>query len=174
MLIDFVWPLVLPHWHTFGWVDFASNIFLCGLKMHSVKNSHFVNTVWIEQVLGLAVIHQSLCSWILLNHCSDSSTKVSFRSTEHVFKSPWKAQLFPSSFSVSIIIHIENFLSLKQNLWVKYKWTEYYTMIVYILWILCKYFSKHPIDLSCACRKGKLDQISDPEINSKILNEKDK
>ena len=57
LLVAFVWPLVLEHWHTFGLVDFASNILRCGMKMYSVNNSHFVNIVWIEQVLDLVVIH---------------------------------------------------------------------------------------------------------------------
>ena len=30
VLITCIWPLVLLHWNTFGWVDFASNILQCG------------------------------------------------------------------------------------------------------------------------------------------------
>ena len=90
VLIAFVWPLVLLQWKTFGWVDFASNILQCGMKMYSVNNSHCVNIVWIEQVLSLVVIHPVFLhlNLMLPKRWSDSSTKVSYRSTEHIFKNP--------------------------------------------------------------------------------------
>ena len=57
VLVAFIWPLDLLPWHTFGWVDFASNILVCSINMYSVNNSYCVNLVWIEQRLGLVVIH---------------------------------------------------------------------------------------------------------------------
>ena len=49
-----------------------------------------------------------------------------------------------------------------------------YKITACILCIIYKSFSKNPIDLNSACRKGKLDQISTSKINLKILNQKGK
>ena len=121
MLVTFVWSLVLLHWHTSGWVEFASNILQCGMKIYSLNNGHCVNIVQIEQILGLVVIHpvfshfdfaetlvqQFNKSFILINRthstlCHNKSV-ISLNRT-HI----QNAQLFVSSFSVSIISLIKN------------------------------------------------------------------
>ena len=109
VLIAFVFPIFLLHWHTFGWMDFASNILQCIMKTYSGNNNHCVNIIWTEQVLALVVIHPvflHLNIWFCLNTGLTVQQKCHF-DQQNIFKDQRNTQHFVSSFSVSIIALIK-------------------------------------------------------------------
>ena len=130
VLLAFIWQLILLHWNTFGWVDFASNILQCGMKMYSVNNSHCVNIVWIEQVLGLVVIHPvslHLNLWFCLNAGLTVQQKCHVNQ-QNIYSKIHKTHNFLFNLFMSPSLHSsKNFLNLKQSLRVKWNWTECYS-----------------------------------------------
>ena len=83
-------------------VVFASNILQCGKKMYSVNNSHCVNIISIEHVLGLVVIHPIFSH---LNLWQFNKSAILINRT-HIQKSMKHATFFPSFF-LSIITLIK-------------------------------------------------------------------
>ena len=136
-----IWPLVLLHWHIVEWVHFASNILQCGVKMYRANNSHCVNIVWIEQVLVLVIIHpviSHLNLWFCLNAGPTVQQKCLF-DKKNTYSKIHETHHFLFHPFLSLSLHSsKNFLNLKQNLWGKWNWTEYYTIIACILYIVYK------------------------------------
>ena len=108
---------------------FCFKYFQCGMKMYNLNNGHCVNILCIEQILGLVIIHPVFLHfnlWFCLNagltvrqkcRVDQQNTYSKIHKTHTFLFHPFLSPSLNSS---------NNFLNLKQSLWIKWNWTEYY------------------------------------------------
>ena len=110
--------------------------FQCGTKICTVNNSHCVNIVWIEQVLGLVIIHPIflyLNLWLCLN-AGPAVQQKCYVDQQNTYSKIHKKHNFLFHPFMSPSLHSsKNFLNLKQSLRVKWNWTERYNDYLRIL-----------------------------------------